>query len=160
QLDHIFDTAERSLDHPMDVYEFARVLAPAVAAIKCGHTGTSFPEAARKEINTHPRLLPLNLHIINKRALIFPAFSSAHPHLAGMEIRAINTQPATKIIATMLAAASGDGDVETSRQARISGWRFCSLLITLIGAQSPYDLVVYNAKTRHEEKARLEGVEL
>ena len=160
QLDRTFDAAARSLDHPMDAYEFARVLAPAVAAIKCGHTGISLPEALRKEINTHVPLLPLNVKVINKRAYVFRDLSSAEHHLAGMEIRSINNQPAAKIIATMLAAASGDGDVETSRQARISGLRFGVLLFTLIGAQSPYDVVVYNAKTKREEKAHLDGIEI
>src|SRR5678815_4712788 len=33
KLDQIFDEAARSLDHPMNAYEFFRVLAPAVNAI-------------------------------------------------------------------------------------------------------------------------------
>jgi len=160
QLDHTFDAAVSALDHPMDIYEFVRVLAPAIAAIKCGHTGLSLPEALRKEINTQARLLPLNVKVINKRAYVFRDLSSADHRLAGLEIRAVNNQSAAKIIATMLAAASGDGDVETSRQVRISGLRFGVLLYTLIGAQSPYDLVVYNAKTRREEKAHLDGVDI
>src|SRR5437868_11038732 len=96
QLDRTFDAAARALDHPMDAYEFARVLAPAVAAIKCGHTGVSLPEALRKEINTHVPLLPLNVKVINKRAYIFRDLSSAEHRLAGMEIRSINNQPAAK----------------------------------------------------------------
>jgi Peptidase family S41 len=160
QLDRTFDAAARRLDHPMDVYEFARVLAPAVAAIKCGHTGLNLPEDLRKEINTQARLLPLNVKVINKRAYVYRDLSSAERRLAGFEIRAINNQPAAKIITTMLAAASGDGDVETSRQARISGLRFGVLLYTLIGAQSPYDLVMYNAKSGREEKVRLDGINI
>src|ERR1700730_3044475 len=41
ELDRIFDETEKSLDHPMDVREFYRVMAPTIAAIKCGHTGIS-----------------------------------------------------------------------------------------------------------------------
>ncbi|MEN3332870.1 MAG: hypothetical protein V7641_2235 [Blastocatellia bacterium] len=160
QLDRTFDAAAAALDQPMNVYEFTRVLAPAVAAIKCGHTGISLPEALRKEINTQARLLPLNVRVINKRAYVLRDLSSAEHHLAGLEIRSINNQPAAKLIATLLAAASGDGDVETSRQARISGLRFGVLLYTLVGAQSPYDLVVYNAKTKREDKAHLDGIEI
>lgn len=160
QLDRIFDSAAQALDHPMDVYEFARVFAPAVAAIKCGHTGINLPEALRKEINTSARLLPLNVKVINKRAYVFRDLSSAEHRLAGLEIRAINNRPAAGIIATMMAAASGDGDVETSRQARISGLRFGILLYTLIGAQGPYEVRLYDPKAKREEKARLDGVEL
>lgn len=160
ELDRTFDAAARALDHPMNVYEFLRVLAPAVAAIKCGHTGLSLPEPLRKEVGTQVALLPLSVRVINRRAYIFRDLSSDEHRLAGFEIRAINRQPVAKIVAALLAAASGDGDVETSRQARISGLRFGVQLYTLIGAQSPYDLVVYNPKTRREERARLEGVAL
>jgi hypothetical protein len=160
QLDRTFDAAARSLDRPMNAYEFLRVLAPTVAAIKCGHTGLSLPEVLRKEVNTNVGLLPLNVKIIDRRAYVFRDLSTPEHRLAGKEIRAINNQPAAKIIATMLAAASGDGDVETSRQARIGGFRFGMLLYTLVGAQSPYDVTLYDAKTKREEKARLDGLPL
>src|SRR5581483_4505430 len=120
QLDRTFDAAWSALDHPMNVYEFMRVIAPAVAAIKCGHTGLSLPDALRKELSTQVPLLPLNVRVINRRAYIFRDLSSADHRLAGFETRAINNQPAAKVIAALLAPASGDGDVETSRQARIS----------------------------------------
>src|SRR5215831_8444294 len=38
EFDRIFDQAEKSLDHPMDFYEFYRVMMPTIAAIKGGHT--------------------------------------------------------------------------------------------------------------------------
>src|SRR2546425_7306306 len=34
ELDRIFDEAEKSLNHPMDSYEFYRMMAPTIAAIK------------------------------------------------------------------------------------------------------------------------------
>jgi hypothetical protein len=158
QLDRTFDAAARALDHPMNAYEFLRVLAPTVAAIKCGHTGLSLPDALRKEINTSVALLPLSVKVINKRAYVFRDLSTPEHRLAGSEIRVINNQPATKIIAQLLAAASGDGDVETSRQARIGGLRFAVLLYTLVGAQSPYELTLYNARTKRDERVRLDGL--
>src|ERR1051325_537328 len=108
QLDRTFDAAARSLDRPMNAFEFLRVLAPAVAAIQCGHTGLSLPEALRKEVNTGAPLLPLNVKIIDRRAFVFRDLATPEHQLAGKEIRAINNQPAAKIIATRLAAASGD----------------------------------------------------
>ncbi|HKP14058.1 MAG TPA: hypothetical protein VJZ91_18190 [Blastocatellia bacterium] len=83
QLDRTFDAAARALDRPMDVYEFLRVLAPAVAAIKCGHTGLTMPEALCKEINTSVPLPPLNVKVIDKRAYVFRDLSSADHRLAG-----------------------------------------------------------------------------
>src|SRR5215813_5523346 len=39
ELDRLFEQTEKALDRPMNVYEFYRVVAPAVAMVKCGHTG-------------------------------------------------------------------------------------------------------------------------
>ncbi len=44
ELDGLFDRAEKSLIRPMNSVEFYRILAPVVAAIKCGHTGVGLPE--------------------------------------------------------------------------------------------------------------------
>ncbi len=159
ELDRVFDNAAKSLDRPMDTLEFYRVLAPAVAAIKCGHTGVSLPEALRQEINNSTPFMPLQVKVLNKRVYVLRDFSSAGHSLAGKEIRSINGVPSTRVIATMLAAAPGDGDVETSRQMRISGWNFNSLLIGLLDLRSPYDLVVTDAQSNREEKARVEGIE-
>jgi hypothetical protein len=49
ELDRIFDEAENSLDHPMDFYEFYRVMVPTIAAIKCGHTNVSRSPDVREE---------------------------------------------------------------------------------------------------------------
>src|SRR4030095_7193325 len=118
-LDQIFDKAAKSLDHPMDAYEFFRVLTPTVNAIKCGHTAVVLPEDLRTELNTRAALLPLRVRVMSKKPYVFRDYSSADHRLGGMEIRSINGIPATRIVSTMMAAASGDGDVETSRQARI-----------------------------------------
>jgi hypothetical protein len=69
ELDRIFDEAERSLDHPMDVYEFYRVMAPTVAAIKCGHTNVSRPPDVTEELE---RLLwfPFDVKVLQSVAYI------------------------------------------------------------------------------------------
>src|SRR5256885_3668628 len=54
-LDAAFDAAARKLDRPMDSLEFYRILAPAVARIKCGHTGV------RSEEHTSELQSPCNL---------------------------------------------------------------------------------------------------
>lgn len=159
-LDRIFDEAAESLDHPMDAFEFFRVLAPAVNAIKCGHTAVVLPEDARAELNTRAPLLPLRVRIFAKKPYVFRDYSSDAHRLAGMEIRSINGVSATSIVRTMMAAASGDGDVETSRQARIGDLRFTTLLISMLGLKSPYDVVLLDAKSKREQKVRLEGIPL
>jgi hypothetical protein len=161
-MDRIFDTAARSLDRPMEVLEFLRVLAPAVAAIKCGHTSVSSPEPLRRDMNNTLPLLPFQIRVLGRRAYIFRDLADlANPEskggaLAGKEIRLINGVPVSRIVSTMLAAVPGDGDVESSRQFRISGG-FNGYLFTLLGIKSPFDLVLAGAgKKAH--KVRVNGV--
>ncbi|MEK6301949.1 MAG: S41 family peptidase [Acidobacteriota bacterium] len=164
-LDRVFDSALESIDRPMDAFEFYRVMAPAVAAIKCGHTSVSLPDSIRKELNNSALLLPLRVRVLNKRAYVFRDFSdlanpAAQSTLAGKEIQSINGIPASRIIDTMLAAVGADGDVQTSREVRISGTRFLGNLIWLLGLKSPYDLVVSDPGSKQQQKVRLNGIEL
>jgi hypothetical protein len=50
ELDRIFDETEKSLDHPMDFYEFYSVMALPIAAIKCGHTDVNLSPEIQKEL--------------------------------------------------------------------------------------------------------------
>jgi hypothetical protein len=164
-LDRVFDATLKSIDRPMDVFEFYRVLAPAVAAIKCGHTSVSLPDPTRKELNNSTPLLPLEVKVLDKRPYVFRDFSDlANPagagSIAGKEIQSINSVPASRIIHTMLAAVGADGDVESARDVRISEARFLSNLVSLLGLTSPYDLIVSSPGSKQQQKIRLNGVEL
>ncbi|MGA9768216.1 MAG: S41 family peptidase [Blastocatellia bacterium] len=160
ELNRAFDQAAKSLDHSMNAYEFFRVMAPVVALIKCGHTSVALPSDIRQEINTLMPVLPLQIKVLDKKPYVLRDFSSSDHKLAGMEIRSINNVPASKIVATMIRATPADGDVESSRQMRISGWRFNGALITLMGFSSPYNVTLWNAKAKREVKTRLEGISL
>jgi hypothetical protein len=161
-LDRVFDAASKSLDRPMDAVEFFRVLAPAVAAIKCGHANATLPEAFRKEINNTFPLLPFQVRVLNGRAYIFRDFADlGNPGnkpraLAGREIRSINGIPAAKIVATMLSAVPAEGDVQSSRQARIGSWTFNGYLFGLVGVRSPFELVLACGGNR-EQTVRVDG---
>ncbi len=109
RLDQIFDEAARSLDHPMDAYEFFRVLGPAVNAIKCGHTAVVLPEDLRAELNDRAPLLPLRVRVMAKKPYVFRDYSSTDHRIAGMEIRSINGMSATRIVGTMMPRLQATG---------------------------------------------------
>lgn len=159
-LDRAFDQAAKSLDRPMNAYEFFRVMAPMIALIKCGHTSVALPTDIRQEINTRMPLLPFQVRVLDRKPYVLRDFSSGDHRLAGMEIRSINNVPASKIVTTLLRATPADSDVESSRQMRISGWRFNGSLVSLMALKSPYEVTLWNARTKREEKARVEGIEL
>jgi len=155
ELDRIFDETEKSLNHPMDFYEFYRVMAPAIAAIKCGHTGISLSPDVRKETELLP-WLPFDVKVLGSKAYIFRDYANGGA-LAGKEIQSINGVPATQIISTMLAASMKDGDVQTTRQRDISG-DFAINLIALLGLRGPYEMALATCGTDRTEKVRVAGL--
>jgi Peptidase family S41 len=165
-MDRIFDAAEKSLNHSMDAIDFYRVLAPVVAAIKCGHTSVAPPSDLRLQINNEALLLPMEIRVLRKRPYVFRDFSdladsSIKPGaFAGFEIRSINGVPSAKIVETMIAATPGDGDVLTSRQVRISGFTFAGNLLMLLGLKSPYDMKLVDPATGKTRTAQLGGAKL
>jgi hypothetical protein len=163
KLDELFDRAEKSLTQPLSMIEFYRVLAPVVAAIKCGHTQVGTSRELLQELASKNRLLPLEVRVLDRKVYVFRDHSSqpASPALAGMEIRSINGVAAAKIVETMLAAASGDGDIQTSRLLQIGSWPVFSIqLYCLMGLGAPYDVVFWDAHDKKELSLRLEGGEI
>ncbi len=160
ELDSLFDRAEKSLIRPMNAVEFYRILAPMVAAVKCGHTGVGLPEEMQKANSTKALLLPLQIHVLAGRIYVVRDFSDGAATLAGREIRAINGVPAAKIVETMLATTSGDGDSQTCRISRMNGWTLARRLPALFGLHSPYEVTVWDAKENREARVNLEGKEL
>jgi hypothetical protein len=155
EMDKRFAEAEKSLDRPMTVYEFYRIVAPVVAAVKCGHTGVRVnPDLSKGKL-----MLPLVVRVLDGKVYVLRDVSSAQGALAGQEIRAVNGMPADKIVQTMLAAAPGDGDVQTSRLRRIGSPEFAVNLIDLLGLESPYTVTLLDAKQGREHTVRLEGIE-
>jgi hypothetical protein len=155
ELDPRFDQAEKALDRPMNVYEFYRIVAPAVAAVKCGHTGVRVsPELDKSK----PRL-PLVVRVLDGKIYVLRDLSSAAGALAGQEVRAVNGMAAEKIVQTMLAAVPGDGDVQTARLQRIGGSNFATNLIDLLGLESPYTVACRDGTQDREHTVRLEGID-
>jgi hypothetical protein len=137
ELDRIFDNAQKSLDHPMDFYEFYRLMAPTIASIKCGHTGLGLSPEIQKDTELLPRL-PFDVKVLESKPFIFRDYAKGGT-LAGKEIQSINGVPAARIVSTMLTASMKDGDVQTTRQRGISG-SFGWDLIVLLGLRAPYEV--------------------
>src|SRR5262249_7941714 len=153
--DKRFDEAAKALDRPMTVYEFYRIVAPVVAAIKCGHTGVRVnPDLAKGNV-----MLPLVVRVLDGKVYVLKDLSGGKNSLAGQELRAVNGVARVKIVQTMLAAASGDGDVQTSRMRNIDGANFSTNLIDLLGLHSPYTVTLWDPKQSREHTVVLEGIE-
>jgi hypothetical protein len=155
ELDRIFDQAEQTLNRPMDFYEFYRVMAPTIACIRCGHTGLGLPRDIQAEIDAQP-WLPFDVKVLDSKSYIFRDYAKGGA-LAGKEILSINGVPATRLLATMLAAAMKDGNTRTTRERAASG-SFGFNLIALLGLKAPYEVVVTDAGTNHRENITVAGL--
>ena len=139
----------------MDSYEFYRLMAPTIAAIKCGHTGVGRSPDLERELERLARL-PFQVKVLDSKVCIFRDYARGGA-LAGKEIRSINGVLSSHIVATMLAASMKDGDVQTTRQRDISG-DFGLNLILLLGLRAPYEVGLAGAESNQTEKAPFAGL--
>src|SRR5713226_10503695 len=61
ELDRVFDQTASRLNRPMTPLEFYRVLSPAVAALKCGHTSLQVSEETGKAMTDSIPLIPIEV---------------------------------------------------------------------------------------------------
>lgn len=139
EVERAFDAAQAKLDHPMDDWAFLRILAPAVASVRCGHTAVQWSPEMLKQLE-QADLLPLDVKLIDGKVFILRDYASAGA-LAGSEILAVNAVPTASIVATLMAAAPGDGFIATGRANRI-GRTFKEGLFNHLGMQGKFALSV------------------
>ncbi|MDL2356357.1 MAG: S41 family peptidase, partial [Pseudomonadota bacterium] len=153
-LDRVFDGAAAQLDHPMDELAFLRILAPAVAALRCGHTAVLLSPALQAQ-REHALLLPLDVKLVQGRLYILRDFSS-DGKLAGREIVSVNGVAVAAIIERLTAAAPGDGFIATGR-ARDVAHTFKQGLYNQFGMQGQFTLGLQPARATEIEVVRLDG---
>ena len=160
ELDRLFDQAEKSLTKPMSMLEFYRVLAPVVAAIKCGHTEVSLPKGFMKTLHRQEWAFTSSGSCARRQGLCLARLlrraglargdgDSIDQRSFGLEDRGED-------------AGGGlcDGDIQTNRMRRISGWTFSSQLLALAGLPGPYDVVLWDSKEKREIEVHLEGADM
>jgi C-terminal processing protease CtpA/Prc len=158
-LDRAFDEAAKLLDHAMSPLEFYRVLAPAVANIKCGHTSVVPPQDAQQAMNNTIPLFPFEVEVLDGKVYVYREYQPGDLRFAGLEIRRINDAPIDGILRTMLAATPGDGDSHTVRPWRIGhGREFPRLLHALLGIESPFDIEFRDPANGKTTNAKVAGV--
>ena len=137
ELDRVFDDAARKLERPMEAGQFQRILAPAVAALRCGHTGVQPSPALKAELE-QALLLPLDVKLVRGHLYVLRDFDAAGK-LAGREIVSVNGVAIDRIITRLLAAAPGDGFITTGRAQRVAR-KFREELFTHFGMQGQFTL--------------------
>jgi hypothetical protein len=149
-----FNRGAAQLVRPLPWIEFWRVLAPIVAAIQCGHTSIGAPDADPAS----PVLpLPLEVETLDDRLYVRRDYATSDRKLAGQEILGINGVAAERILGSMLAVITGDGDSPTLRRWRIRP-NFRGLLHLALGIESPFTLALGDPQSSRKQTVRLDGL--
>jgi hypothetical protein len=157
KMDRLLDEAKGAIRRPMSAVEFLRILAPLVAAVRCGHTSLQPPADLMRQVEEE--LFPCQVRVIDGRVYVFRDFATVDQMLAGKEILAINGIPIQKILAAMLEAMPGDAHSATTRPYRIGHEPgFERLLYPLLGIRSPFDTTYRQDAGGAEKTARVIGL--
>ena len=137
ELDQAFDRAAAELTRSMSAMEFYRVLAPAVAQLKCGHTTLQPSRAIERTIAAEP-LFPADVAVLGGKVYLSRDLPD-HRGLAGAEILSINGRALDGLLPSMLGIVHGDGDSPTAGPYQLShDLGFARNLYLIAGLQSPF----------------------
>src|SRR5262249_26735366 len=157
EMNGVFSQARRAIKKPLSPADFYRILAPVLAAIKCGHSELFPPPSVTAE--TEKAMFPFEVRIVERRLYITHSYDIDHDTLAGKEILAVNGIRASKLLATILKAMPGDGNVPTGRAYRIGHDRgFSRMLAYLFKIRSPFLIVYRNPATGEMKEAHVLGL--
>ncbi len=107
------------LQEGMSEIEFLRILAPVVAAIRCGHTSVYVSSNSASILWSDAMLLPLDLRIIDNRLYVVGNHFATGIMLKS-EIVTINGISSEEIISKMVQSLGSDGENQTMKYARIN----------------------------------------
>lgn len=159
EMDRVFDAAAKQIDHPMSALEFYRLLAPAAAKIKCGHTGVLLPGDLREAMGKSIPLFPFDVEVLDGKVYTLREYMPDEQHLTGLEVRRINGVPMDRILGSMIAAMPADGDTHTARPWRIGhGGAFPRFLYSVVGIESPFLIEFRDPGSGTNRELRLSGV--
>jgi len=115
-----FDRQFDELSDSMTIPEFFRALAPAVAAVRCGHTRLSLPESVQRHAYLHANCLPLILHALGDSVVCLEDLTSDESIKPGSRILTINSVRIDQILDSILASLPTDGGNQTFKYFQLN----------------------------------------
>ena len=98
--------------------EFLKLLLPAVARIRCGHTTLRFAEEVSPDQLSKRKLFPLGIAVIDGK--VFVRENPITPGQTGFEIKSINGNSSKDIIDRMMGIIPADGFNKTFKYHLLS----------------------------------------
>jgi hypothetical protein len=111
EIDAVFDTAAKSIDHPMSTLEFFGVVTSVLAQIEDGHTTAFLPKPERTFLAEQAPVFPLDIRILGDHAYVTGTTSDVIAR--GCELASIDDTPFATIAKTIVPHISRDGTNQT-----------------------------------------------
>jgi hypothetical protein len=140
-LERTITARKKLLRDGMSAMEFYNVVAPAGAAVRCGHTRTYLSERGREYFNEHGLCLPFDIRVIDDSLYVYKDFTSDESVPRGSLILSINKHAAAGIIERMRASVHADGTNVTYKNYAINLF-FARLFTLLYGGSEQFTLVI------------------
>lgn len=141
ELDRRVAAHRARLDRPMSITALARILSESIVELRDGHARLEL-DSLTSAAFAAASVLPLRVTIEDGKLIVLsndsPRDTTIKP---GMELASINGRTSMDLIRSMLPAVSGDGFIETGKQARLAR-EFASLYWLYVEQVGSYTVVI------------------
>lgn len=141
-LDALFERSLALLNHPMDQFDFGKILMTTVSKIEDGHTSTDLPRLLVKYYIDRDKLFPIPLYFRSDKAYVI--CDQADGLKPGTEVLEINGHKIREIQRAMYVYLPADGAITTKKRHIINEGAF-SVLYRLHYGSSDSFVVRYRA---------------
>lgn len=155
EFDSLWQRQSALIDGAKTLQEFARIAAPAIAAVGCGHTRLMTPNDYW--LTAPPKLFPLHLKFIEDKIYVDKLNESAPGVTPGSEITDINGRPVPEITATLTSIIPADGFNHSLRRNRL-GPAFAKNYGLWFGFPDKFEISYVPPESGETRKASLDGI--
>lgn len=148
EFDQYFDLQYASIDRPMGVEGFYRIVKPVVARIGCGHARTYAPEGYWDA--SPDQMFPLDLVFLESGTYVSRSYGSNGAIGAGAEVISINGLPMSEIVHVAMSDIAADGYNESWKRHRLKR-RFAYLYALYYGFPDQF-VVTYRAPEQSDTR--------
>lgn len=154
-FDEFFDEQYQQITNKMTVVEFARIIAPIIAKIGCGHTQMQYNRKFMAAFKKEKKFLPLQVKVIDQRLFVTKNFSESNINL-GAEIVSINNRSSSDICSDLLNFFSSDGKNISFKVHDIN--RDFAMAYHYLESPEKFEIVLKNPKIKSNETVLLDGL--
>jgi C-terminal processing protease CtpA/Prc len=138
EFTQLSDSLFHTLDHPMNQFEFGKLVRFFLSSVKDGHTGSSLPSELMQYYAGHVRMFPIQLYFRDERAFVLCNGLNELP--AGTELLSIDGKPINNIIKVLFRYLSSDGNIGTKKLQTLNRDAFPFLYSWVFGEKSGYTI--------------------